>query len=121
MVNTLGPLIEIIFGVIVDGLNVILPILSQVVAWIVQIVTWIGNILGPALVAMQQIWAAVWRAIFDKIQAFWTGLTEGFSALVGFFQWLWGVVSLGFESLVSSISDFFIRQGTQSEVYGMES
>ena len=109
--NTLGPIIEIIFGVIVDGLNVILPILSQVVAWIVQIVTWIGNILGPAIVAMQQIWAAVWREIFDKIQAFWTGLTEGFSALVGFFQWLWGVVSSGFESLVSSISDFFIRAG----------
>ncbi len=109
--NTLGPLIEIIFGVIVDGLNVILPILSQVVAWIVQIVTWIGNILGPALVAMQQIWAAVWRAIFDKIQAFWTGLTEGFSALVDFFQWLWDVVSSGFESLVSGIINFFIRAG----------
>ena len=128
--NILGPILEIIFGVIVDGLNVILPILSQVVSWIVQIVTWIGNILGPVLVTMYQIWAQIWRSVFDVIQTFWTGVTEGFSALVdgicdaftsagatiqgvwntivGFFQWLWGIVSAGFQTLVSGISNAFL-------------
>lgn len=127
--NTLGPILKTVFGVIINGINVVLPILAQVVAWIVQIVTWVGNILGPVIVALYDIWASVWDAIFSIVQTLWTALTEGFTTvvsaisnaftnagatiqgiwngIVGFFQWLWEIVSSGFQTLVSGISDFF--------------
>lgn len=127
--KTLGPILEIVFGVIVDGLNVILPILSQVIEWIVKIVTWIGDVLGPLIEDLFELWAALWRFVFDWIENGWNELVEGISAvvdwicdafasagdtiqgiwdaIVGFFQWLWDVVSNGFQSLTSGIGNFF--------------